>query len=347
MLICPECKKQLRSDKLQACPDCGCPIDYIRQHQNEEVPVYNASSNPTVLRDAANSGNSDALYWLAYCLYFGGNGLEEDEESAKLLLEEAILHGHERAALDYESWFGKAPSSAPQIVEAKVPLRSLLTHFDGIVIFDLETSGLDSKLDRIIEIAAILVKDSATSLQVVDEFDEMIALPKGERLNPKISQLTGITEEILNRAGKAEEIIYKCFSKFVTCNKPLYTAYNAQFDLSFLQSLFEKYNDKRLNELHALDALTVYKDRKPYPHKLSDAIAAYNLGNKVANTHHALDDVKSLFEVMIAMDQEKPDLYKYVDLFGVHPKYGINGRRLPNIRYKEQLYNANRPLYEL
>lgn len=82
-----------------------------------------------------------------------------------------------------------------------------------------------------------------------------------------------------------------------------------------------------------LDSLTVYKDRRPYPHKLANAILAYGLEDKVQNSHRAIDDVLALFEVLKAMDAERDDLASYVNLFGYNPKYGVSGRRIVGVRY--------------
>ena len=88
-----------------------------------------------------------------------------------------------------------------------------------------------------------------------------------------------------------------------------------------------------------LDSLTVYKDRREYPHKLANAIAAYNLEGKVQNSHRAIDDVAALFEVCKAMDAERADLLSYVNIFGYNPKYGVSGRRLPGVIYWPQNFN--------
>ena len=94
-----------------------------------------------------------------------------------------------------------------------------------------------------------------------------------------------------------------------------------------------------------LDLLTVYKDRRPYPHKLCNAIEAYGLTGKVVNSHRAVDDVIATVAVMEEMEQENPDLMCYVNLFGYNPKFGIDGKPIGSVTYKPQPYNATAPLY--
>ena len=59
------------------------------------------------------------------------------------------------------------------------------------VCVDIETSGVRVKWDKIIEIGAVKVRDS----KVVDTFSELIN--PGLKLSPYITELTGITDEML------------------------------------------------------------------------------------------------------------------------------------------------------
>ena len=96
-----------------------------------------------------------------------------------------------------------------------------------------------------------------------------------------------------------------------------------------------------------LDALTVYKDRRDYPHKLCNAIEAYGLEGKAVNSHRAVDDARATVLLLEAMAAEWDDLDRYIDLFGTHPKYGVSGRPISSVTYRKQPYQRTRPLYEL
>ena len=48
-----------------------------------------------------------------------------------------------------------------------------------------------------------------------------------------------------------------------------------------------------------------------------------------------------------AMAAERDDLTQYIDLFGVHPKYGVSGRKIASVTYCPQPYDRRVPLYEL
>jgi len=128
----------------------------------------------------------------------------------------------------------------------------------------------------------------------------------------------------------------------------LLLAYNAHFDLCFLFYLLLRNGDPSiLKGKDKLDLLTVYKDRHSYPHKLCNAIEVYDLAGKVVNSHRAVDDVIATVAVMEAMEQERDDIMRYVNLFGYNPKYGISGKPIGSVTYKPQRFDPAQPLYEL
>lgn len=213
-------------------------------------------------------------------------------------------------------------------------LSSLLDRYKALVIFDTETSGLDPEKDQIIELAALRVERTATGgLRIAGKMDTFIKLPDGELLPENIVTLTGITDEMLQREGVRPDKAASQIVKLMSPEPALMIAHNAQFDACFLRELLR---GVKVGHPDWLDSLTVYKDRRPYPHKLANAILAYDLGDKVQNSHRAIDDVLALFEVLKAMDEERDDLATYVNLFGYNQKYGVSGRRITGVRYEPQ-----------
>ncbi len=222
-------------------------------------------------------------------------------------------------------------------------LGELPVRYDSLVVLDVETSGLRPDYNEIIELAAVRVVGG----EIVGRYDEFVRLSPGTRLDRKITELTGITWEDLARAGIAKDAACRDLTALLSHGRTLLCAYNAQFDLCFLRGLLRRDGDpKVLDGPDFLDVLTVYKDRRPYPHKLRDAIAGYGLEEKVVNSHRAIDDVLATLEVLSAMAVERDDLLRYVGLFGFNPKYGPSGEPFPAVRYLPQPYNDPRPLYE-
>ncbi len=226
-------------------------------------------------------------------------------------------------------------------------LEKLFSKYDRLVLFDTETTGLQFARDEIIEFAAVVVEKVDGVPQVIQEYDELIALTPGNFVPPKITELTGITTQDLREKGLPKTRICRDIAEMIQGNT-LLLAYNAHFDLSFLFYMLLRHGDPAiLKGKDKLDLLTVYRDRHSYPHKLCSAIEVYGLTGKVVNSHRAVDDVIATFAVMQQMEEEKDDLERYINLFGYNPKFGVDGKPIGSVTYKPQRYDPVKPLYEL
>ena len=226
-------------------------------------------------------------------------------------------------------------------------LSTLFAKYDRLVLFDTETTGLAYSRDEIIEFAAVVVELQGGIPTVIQEYDELITLTPGNVIPDMIVKLTGITNQAVQERGIPKEQLCRDIAAMLT-EKTLLLAYNAHFDLSFLFYLLLRNGDPTiLKGKDKLDLLTVYKDRHSYPHKLCNAIDVYHLSDKVVNSHRAVDDVLATFAVMLEMEKEKADLECYVNLFGYHPTYGLEGKPIGSVTYKPQQYDPPAPLYTL
>ena len=213
---------------------------------------------------------------------------------------------------------------------------ALFAKYDRLVLFDTETTGLDFKNDQIIEFAAVVVEQQGDRAVVVRQYDELIQLLPGTSVPEEIVKLTGIRTEDIAFRGQPKEQVAQDIARMISGNS-LLLAYNAQFDLSFLFYFLMKHgNPTILKGKDKLDLYTVYKDRRAYPHKLCSAIEAYGLADQVVNSHRAVDDVIATVEVMRKMEQERPDLANYINLFGYNPKYGLGSKPIGSVTYKPQ-----------
>ena len=225
-------------------------------------------------------------------------------------------------------------------------LETLFAKYDRLVIFDTETTGLQFSRDEIIEFAAAVVERRDGKVQVIEEYDELITLSPGGFVPPMIQNLTGITNEAIREKGIPKTRLCCDIARMIAGNT-LLLAYNAHFDLSFLYYLLLRDGDPTiLKGKDKLDLLTVYKDRHPFPHKLCNAIEVYGLSGKVCNSHRAVDDVLATVAVMLAMEEERDDLHRYINLFGFNPKYGVEGKPIGTVTYKSQAFDPLAPLYE-
>ena len=225
--------------------------------------------------------------------------------------------------------------------------EKLFEKYDRLVIFDTETTGLNYSRDEIIQFAAVVVEQAEGEAKVVQEYDELISLTPGNSVPAKITELTGISDMDLLERGLPKSRVAQDIARMFSGNT-LLLAYNAHFDLSFLFYFLLRHGDPAvLKGKDKLDLLTVYRDRRSFPHKLTNAISAYGLSGKVVNSHRAVDDVLATVAVMEAMEKEKADLENYVNLFGYIPRFGIDGKPIGSVTYRPQPYDPRQPLYLL
>jgi DNA polymerase III epsilon subunit family exonuclease len=208
-----------------------------------------------------------------------------------------------------------------------------------ILLFDFETTGLYPDREQIIEIGAVLMEKQNGVYVEIDAFDQLLLADKP--LSPKIIEITHITDEMLLRDGIEQEIACQRFLQMMEGN-PLLVAYNIQFDLSFLYYFIRRYFDSNYEiKNDILDVMAIYKDRHRYPHRLDQAVETYQAS--VKNTHRAIDDIRATFDVLVKMNEELPNISKYVNVIGFNKKYGVSGLRLPHVKYIAQ-YGGQREI---
>ena len=224
--------------------------------------------------------------------------------------------------------------------------EKLFARYDRLVFFDTETTGLEFSRDEIIEFAAVVVESRNGKAEILQEYDQLISLSPGGFVPPMIEQLTGITNQDIRERGIPKTRVCRDIGEMIAGNT-LLLAYNAHFDLSFLFYMLWRDGDPAiLKGKDKLDLLTVYKDRRSYPHKLCHAIEAYGLAGEFVNSHRAVDDVIATVAVTKAMEEEQDDLERYVNLFGYNPKFGVDGKPIGSVTYRAQPYESPIPLYE-
>lgn len=226
-------------------------------------------------------------------------------------------------------------------------LDTLFSRYDKLVVFDTETTGLSPNRDEIIEFSAAVLEQQEGRTAVAREYDNLVTLSPGRFVPPKIQALTGITNQALRERGISKTRLCREVAELIAGERTLLLAYNAHFDLSFLFYTLVKDGDAAiLKGKDKLDLLTVYRDRRSFPHRLASAIEAYRLQNRVQNSHRAIDDVLATVAVMEAMAAERDDLVHYINLFGYSARYGLEGKPISSVTYRPQGYEPGRPLYE-
>jgi ATP-dependent DNA helicase DinG len=164
---------------------------------------------------------------------------------------------------------------------------------DSIVALDIETTGLDPEKEVVIEIGAVRFKDH----RVEGEWSTL--LQPGKRIPPFITQLTGITDQMVLQAPSIQDVLPE-LANFVGDSPIL--GHNVRFDLSFLR----KQGVFRNNTL--LDTYEVASVLVPNAGRYGLGALAQALGVPYPATHRALDDAKATRGVFLRLYEEALNL---------------------------------------
>lgn len=153
---------------------------------------------------------------------------------------------------------------------------------DSYVAIDLETTGLDAKKDKIIEIGACRVVDG----EITDTISTFIC-PK-RCLSGRITEITGITDQMLEHSPEIGEVIGQV-TEF--CQGLPILGHHVIFDYSFLKQA--AVNAGLEFEKTGIDTLALCRRFMPEEEKknLAAACTYYGIVNETA--HRALSDAKT------------------------------------------------------
>lgn len=182
---------------------------------------------------------------------------------------------------------------------------------DCFVVFDVETTGLDTRSDRVLEIGAVLYeKEFYISTGEVKTFQCFIKQTKP--IPPKATAINKITDEMV-RDGEEEYKALEMFFDFVGSND-LY-AYNAKFDKKFMNAMARRssYSHEPVVD-RVFDILKFIRDEWEIKPNYKLTTVAKHLKIDVGDPHRAVGDsllaLKSYIHIvqMINMTLRKHEL---------------------------------------
>ena len=178
---------------------------------------------------------------------------------------------------------GGHTSRAGKMLEARRAQSAKRRGQSEYVVIDIETSGLSIERDRIIEIAAIRVKDG----EVSEEFQTLV--DAGISPERKITELTGITAEMLKSEGIPIKEALERLTKFVG-GLPI-VCHNVEFDCGFLMNEAKR-NGVKLFRSQCTDTLLLARRRVKGVKQYTLTALCEHLGIDAAGAHRALTDCR-------------------------------------------------------
>lgn len=158
------------------------------------------------------------------------------------------------------------------------------------VAVDIETTGLNPKTDKIIEIAGVLVRDG----KIVEEKATLVN-PRQE-LSQHIRQLTGIQDDMLKDAPGIERVIGE-YVEF--CEGLPLLGHNVMFDYRFLKKA--AVNQGLAFDKEGIDTLQLSRVFMPAKQKKNLADACQYFQVKTGAAHRALVDARGAHDLYQAL----------------------------------------------
>lgn len=183
----------------------------------------------------------------------------------------------------------KSKAAVMNMLHGKTIAKQKKHQKEGYVVFDLETTGLHSDKDEIIELAAIRIIGN----RIVDEL-ECLVIPE-KSIPQAITKLTGINQTMVDESGIQLDIAIAKFIDFVGTS--VIVGHNISFDRAFLDAACKKLGRSRINN-SGKDTMQLAR------RNIDDEISNYRLETvaeyfkiPVDEKHRAMVDCKTTFYV--------------------------------------------------
>ncbi|MDU6313060.1 MAG: 3'-5' exonuclease [Clostridium perfringens] len=181
----------------------------------------------------------------------------------------------------------------PLVLEYGEKFSLLINEFEkeNIIVFDVESTGVDVTEDEIIQIAAIKLNKKG---EVVDKFEKFL---KNKKPVKDSYYVHGFSDEMLQRIGEDKEKVLKEFVEY--SKDSIIVGHNVQYDINILCSELERSNLGKPKFKTFYDTLDIY--RRFYPgninYKLENLSKVYDTKHKPS--HDAMDDIIATGELLV------------------------------------------------
>ncbi|OJF98374.1 DNA polymerase III subunit epsilon [Pararhizobium antarcticum] len=163
------------------------------------------------------------------------------------------------------------------------------------IIFDTETTGLDNRQDRIIEIGGIELDNHFPTGRTFHVFIN----PGDRKVHPDALAIHGISDDFLKDKPAFSGIVKDLVAFFEGAR---WVAHNATFDMGFINAEFARLDLPPVSNDLVTDTLSLARRKHPMgPNSLDALCRRYGIDNSHRTKHGALLDSELLAEVYIEM----------------------------------------------
>lgn len=163
------------------------------------------------------------------------------------------------------------------------------------IIFDTETTGLDNKADRVIEIGGIELLNHFPTGRTFHVYIN----PGDRKVHPDALAVHGISDDFLKDKPAFADIVGELQEFFEGAK---WIAHNATFDMGFINAEFERLSIPPVPTDLVIDTLSLARRKHPMgPNSLDALCRRYGIDNSHRTKHGALLDSELLAEVYIEM----------------------------------------------
>ena len=209
---------------------------------------------------------------------------------------------------------------------------------EEFVVFDIETTGLNSHFNKIIEIGAVKIKAG----RIIDRYSQLIN--PGISIPYHITEITSITNEQVANQPKIDEAIEK-FVEFV--GVAVLVAHNAPFDMGFIKRDIKEYLNIDL-ENSVIDTLQMARDLFPDLKKYGLGDLNKVLGLALENHHRAVDDSQATANMFIIfLEKYKEKGIEYLKDINKGFEVNVKKQSLKNIMVQVKTQEGLKNMYKL
>jgi len=180
---------------------------------------------------------------------------------------------------------------------SKIPLvitdNTFSIHDTVFTVFDVETTGLSAQSNRLTEIGIVKLRGG----EIIDEYETLIN--PGEFVPPYITQLTGITNEMVHNKPMFEDLAPKIldFIQNSDGSSIIFGGHNVKFDYSFLNASLLRAGYNMLDHPSLCTARLARRLSRALPSKSLDSLKRH-FGIHTKRKHRALDDARATAQIL-------------------------------------------------